>query len=63
LEQGNISPVTRIPGSCWATYSALREQSYRTGTATVRMKMGENVDDDRPDLDYCDGWLSSQSGR
>ncbi len=49
--------MTRIPGSCWATYCRLRERGYRLGTAMVRLKMGENVDYDRPDLYYCDNWL------
>lgn len=57
LEQGKTILVTRIPGSCWATHSALLEQGYRTGTAMVRMKMDENVGYDRPDLYYCDDWL------
>jgi predicted N-acetyltransferase YhbS len=57
LQAGNQSVFVRASGSCWATYEGLSAAGYRAGRAMVRMKRGEHLDYDRPDLYYCDSWL------
>jgi predicted N-acetyltransferase YhbS len=57
LQAGNNSLIIRASGSCWATYLALTESGYRAGSVMVRMKTGDRLDYDGPDLYYCDNWL------
>ena len=53
---GKSTVATQVSGSSWLTQEALRCRGYRPGSASLRMKRGEDLDYDSRPVYLCDDW-------